>query len=206
MVGHQLHAGLGDGRQHLRQAAALDVDVHMHVEVAQADHQGAIVDAAQVRQRIEVEPLQPDADDAVVAHGPQGLEIDGRVDDHRSAQPLVRLQRVDRVVAVCSEQAGRGDDAEFDSAAVQQVEVVLHGEGVGRPCPGGRGIGRGGPPDVGVGVDQRRFGDGHRSAPPRKNCIVVRDYVSVYFEPAAASMRPAPAAPTAGHNNRRRPV
>ena len=118
MVDHCIDANLQQCVEHRAQQRSLDGDMDMPAQIAHPAEQDAIIVAAEIRELLLPGELEADADDAVVPHLLQRIEIRRRRDDGRAAQPAIAAQAADHVIIVEAREADAGNDAEMDAMCI----------------------------------------------------------------------------------------
>ena len=89
MIDHDLDAGGFERRQDFRQVLALDMGMHVPVEIGEAAEKRAVLERRDVGNRRQPDERQADADDAVAAHRLEREAIDrGLCRISGAAQPL----------------------------------------------------------------------------------------------------------------------
>jgi hypothetical protein len=90
-------------------------------------------------------------------HPFHGLPIRRRIKKNRPSQTFVRTDCRDRVVVVCAENAGSGNDSKADAVRVKLCQILLGGELVVRTVPRIGDQGHAFRPDVRMRIDHRNW-------------------------------------------------
>ncbi len=117
----------------------------------------AIIIGIEIGRLIQMVPDKTNADETVLLHLLELVDIGARIDDAGGAQALRLLQRRARIIVVGAVQARSRNDAEGDTMIVKQLEQLIDGRIGHLLVPGGVDERQIGAPDVKVRIDQRSF-------------------------------------------------
>ncbi len=158
VIDDDLDTGGFEQFQHLRAAWSFDDDLDVHIQVGEAPQQQPVLLAREVGQLLTTGELQPDPDDAVRPHALERVSVRRRGHIGRPAQSPVPAQLLDHVVVIEPIDADARNHPEVNAVPVQQRQVLLCRKAVLRLEPrrvAARHVHR---EDVGVRIDDGRFG------------------------------------------------